>query len=441
MTKAITPTQTLLSGFVFLTAIGTILLLLPVAAAEGRTVTFIDALFMSASAVTTTGLITVDTGSHLSFFGHNVLLMLIQVSGLGYMIFIVLLALGVGGRFTIGERLLFSESIAKPTSFHIRKFIKSIIVFTALFELFGALGLGFYFAQRMPLGEAAFSAVFHSVSAFCTAGFSLYTDNLTAYADHFMVNAIVSIVAVAGGIGFFVLYDAANLIRGILRHNHPLKLSDHTKLVFVMTALLMVTGGIMLFLFEGSRQSTGEGIITAFFQAISASSTTGFNTVDIGAMSMTSLLVITGLMFIGASPGSTGGGIKTTSFGIILLFILSVLTNRPGVSAFRRTIAMSTVARALGIGCMAALFLSVASLVLVATEGPQLMQVVFEAVSAFTNTGLSTGITPSLSVSGKLVIIVIMLIGRVGPLAIGYTLLGRIEPKRYSYPTGDVMVG
>ena len=326
----------------------------------------------------------------------------------------------------------------------IKKFIKAVIFFTVFFEAFGAAVLFFVFAQTMTFSNAVYSSVFHSISAFCTAGFSLYADSFTVYAGNYTVNAILAIITLAGGIGFFVLYDVANIIRRVFRQQFPLNLSDHTKLVLVVSAGVMVGGSIALFIVEGPAHQSAtlsERFLTATFQALSASTTTGFNTVDIGSMHSLSLVYIVLLMFIGASPGSTGGGIKTTSFGIILLFIRSVLTNREEVNAFHRTIAAPVVKKALGIGLLGTLYLALLVLVLSTTELFSLRHIVFEAVSAFGTVGLSTGITPQLSLTGKIFIIVTMFIGRVGPLAIGYSLVGRFEPKKYTYPTGNVIVG
>lgn len=441
MKSTLTPIQALLFGFVLLILAGTALLSLPISAAEGKSTPVVDALFTATSAVSTTGLVTLDTGSQYSLFGQSVVLVLFQVGGLGYMVFILLMTLGVGARFTITGRMLFTESIARPSTITVRKFIKAVIVFTVFFELLGTAAFAAVFMQRMPAGEALYSGLFHSVSAFCTAGFSLYADSFTGYAGHVWLNAATAIVTIAGGIGFFVLYDVANLCRRIVRRQHPQKLSDHSKLVLVITGVLMVGGTILLFLLEDTPAPVTDRFLTASFQAISASSTTGFNSVDIGKMQGLSLVLITALMFIGASPGSTGGGIKTTSFGIILLFVRSVLLNRENVSAFRRTIMMKTVNKALGIGLLASFHFGLLVLVLSFSEELSLLQIAFEAASALGTVGLSTGVTPALSVTGKICIIITMLIGRVGPLAIGYSLVGRADTKSYSYPTGNVMVG
>jgi len=444
VTKTFTPIQTLLLGFVVLILLGTFLLQLPTSANGEQKTAFLDALFTAASAVTTTGLVVVDTGTHYSAFGQVVVLFLFQVGGLGYMIFITLISLGIVGRFSVSGRLLLIESIARPKTIEIRKFVKAVIVFAAAFELLGSVLLTLVFAQKLPLGEAVFSGVFHSVSAFCTAGFSLYADSFIPYHDDGVANLIVALITIGGGIGFFVLYDLARFFRGLLRKDYPRKISDHSKLVLTLSGLLMVVGTLVLFsVGEGTKQgeSLSDRFLTASFQALSASTTTGFNSIDIGSMQALSLVCLMVLMFIGACPGGTGGGIKTTTFGIILLFIRSVLTNRGDVSAFRRTIVLHTVRKALGIGLIASLYLGVLVLALSISENFPFMSIVFEATSALGTVGLSTGVTSSLSATAKILIMIAMLIGRIGPLAIGYSLVGRFKPKGYEYPTGNVMVG
>jgi trk system potassium uptake protein len=442
--KIITPIQTLLLGFIVLILLGSILLWLPVSATQDQSTSFIDALFTAASAVTTTGLVVVDTGSHYTLFGQLVILLLFQIGGLGYMLFIALISFGIGTGFTIGGRLVFTESVARPITIEIKKFVKAVFLYAAAFEFAGATLLTLVFLSRLSFVEAVYSAIFHSVSAFCTAGFSLYADSFTAYANSLPANAVIAFVTIGGGIGFFVLYDITSVWRRFIRSQYPMKLSDHSKLVLLVSFLLMATGTFALFLIEGDDNATSnfsDRFLTASFQALSASTTTGFNTVDIGSMHSLSLVYIIVLMFIGASPGSTGGGIKTTSFGIIFLFIRSVLTNRPEVSAFRRTIQTSTVHKALGLALLASLYLTILVLSLSISEQSSLLAIIFEATSALGTVGLSTGVTPTLTTTGKILIIITMFIGRVGPLAIGYSLVGKPRSKTYSYPTGNVMVG
>lgn len=444
MYNKLTPIQTLLFGFLVLIVAGALLLLLPASLQENKSLTFLDALFTASSAVSTTGLGVVDTGTHFSRFGQLVILLLVQIGGLGYMIFISLIALGIGARFSISERLLLNESLARPTTVEIKKFIRSVIIFSVGFEVIGAVFLSILFLKQLPFSEAVYSGVFHSISAFCTAGFSLYADSFISYAESLPINFIIACLSIGGGIGFFVLYDIVHYVLQRFRKKYPQKISDHSKFVISLTVILIVVGTAVLFFIESSTNqniSPSEQLLTASFQVISASTTTGFNSVDIGSMHKLSLLYIIVLMFIGASPGSTGGGIKTTSFGIIILFIRSVLTNREKITAFHRTIVTKTVAKALGIGILALLYLLLLSLILFMTENLSFTQILFEAASALGTVGLSTGITSQLSDTGKILITITMFVGRLGPLAIGYSLIGKTKQKDYAYPDGNVMVG
>jgi trk system potassium uptake protein TrkH len=444
MSKIFTPVQTIVTGYIVIIITGAFLLWLPISAMPDKTTSFIDALFTSTSALSTTGLATVDTGSHFSYFGQIVIMILIQIGGLGYMIFIGMAVFGLRAQFSINGRILFAESIARPKTIQIKKFVKAVIIFTLFFELLGAIGLFTVFLERCSCSDAIYSACFHSISAFCTAGFSVYADSFTAYADNIYANMIIAVITIAGGIGFFVLYDLSDYFRKILRKQNPIVLSDHSKLVLIMSLILMTTGTTALFINADATNmnlSLWNRFLTASFQAISASSTTGFNSVDIGSMSVINLLFVIILMFVGASPGSTGGGIKTTTLGIVFLFFRALLTNHDEISVFRRVVDNSTLYKAIGLVLMAGIYLITIVIILVAGEPFSLLQITFEVASALGTVGLSMGITPALSVTGKIIITITMLIGRVGPLALGYSLIGRTESKRYAYPNGSVMIG
>ncbi len=444
MLKRLTPVQTLLLGYIALILVGALLLSLPFSSSKNQYTPFVDTLFTATSAVSTTGLGVVDTGTHFSIIGQIIIFLLFQIGGLGYMIFIALISLGVGSRFTMSSKRLLTESMARPTSIEIKKFVKAVIFFTFAFELFGAIILTIMFLQKMSFGDALYSAVFHSVSGFCTAGFSLYSDSFTAYSFDTLTNVVIAIITIAGGIGFFVLYDIAKYFSNLFKHKHPFKLTAHSKLVLTVSFFLMTIGTIVIFFLETANNSSTsliDRVLTASFQALSASTTTGFNTVDIGKMYQLSLVVIILLMFIGASPGSTGGGIKTSTFGIIVLFIKKVITNRQEVHVFRRTIDDATVNKALGITLLGVFYMIFVVIALSLTENFSLLQIIFEATSALGTVGLSMGITSQLTLIGKLLIILTMLIGRVGPLAIGYSLIGKVKTKNFSYPSGNVMTG
>ncbi len=443
--KEITPIQSLLMGFILMILLGTILLSLPIASSENVPQPFIDILFTATSAVTTTGLVVVDTGSFYSLFGQIVILVLIQIGGLGYMIFIALIILGLGGRMSFSSRILLHESLSRPSSVDMIKFTKTVIIFTFVIEFITAVLLSLHWMHYFPVKEAIYSGVFHSVSALCTAGFVLFSNSFSAYQGSIFINLVISVTCIAGAIGFFVLYDIYTLSKSkkIIKHQRSLQLSVHSKFVLLLSITLMVIGAGVIFISERGFQSSflRERLLSSAFQSISASTTTGFNTINIGGMNPTSLFMIIFLMFIGASPGGTGAGIKTVSFGIILLFLFSLLTGREDVNLFKRRISPQTINKAFAIGSIAILWVVLATGILTVTEKASFLQVLFEVVSALSGVGLSTGITPALSTIGKAVISVTMLVGRMGPLAIGFSLVGKPKPVPFKYAEAGVLVG
>ena len=467
--KTITPAQTLLMGFILMIVAGVILLSLPLATVGNTHQPLVDVLFTATSAVTTTGLIVVDTGSFYSFFGQIVILSLIQICGLGYMIFIALIILGVGGRMSISNRVLLSESLAHPTSIDMVRFTKIVVIFAFFIEFIGALFLSGYWMRYFSFGKAVYAGIFHSISAFCTAGFSVFSDSFSAWGKSFSFNLFSIFIFTAGAIGFFVLHDIYSWFRknfavflcscrhssavgGGQEHRTFMKkkyfqLATHSKFVLLLTAILVGFGAVVIFFSqEWLLQSTPElslkgRVLNAVFQSFTASTTTGFNTVNIGAMSTASLFVMIVLMFIGASPGGTGAGIKTVSFGIVLLFLFALLTGKENVNLFKRRIPSQIINKVFAICSIAILWVVLAVTVLIFTEKASFLQILFEVVSALSNVGLSTGITSSLSNVGKIVISITMLVGRMGPLAIGFSLVGNPKPKHFKYAQADILVG
>ncbi len=441
--KTITPAQTLLMGFILMIVVGMILLSLPIATSGNIPQPLVDVLFTSTSAVTTTGLIVADTGSFYSFFGQMVILTLIQVCGLGYMIFIALIILGVGRRISFNGRVLLNESLAHPSSMNMFKFVKVVIVFTFVIELIGATFLTLYWTNFFPFKRALLHGIFHSVSAFCTAGFSLFSTSFSPYRGNTAINLIINFVCIAGAIGFFVLYDIYASGKKAIETKKRLALTVHSKFVLLITMTLILFGAVIIFVSEKGYQtySLNERLLSSAFQSISASTTTGFNTINIRAMSSPSLFVIVLLMFVGASPGGTGAGIKTVAFGVILMFLFSLLTGKGDINLFKRRIPAQIVNKVFAISAIAVLWVVLATGILVFTEKAAFLQVVFEVVSALSNVGLSTGVTSSLSNIGKIVISITMLVGRMGPLAIGFSLVGKPKPSKFKYSEADVLVG
>jgi trk system potassium uptake protein TrkH len=359
------------------------------------------------------------------------------------MVFIALIILGFSGRMSFNNRILLNESLAHPTSIDMIKFTQIVIIFTFVIEFIGAFFLSLYWLDYFSPAKAIYAGIFHSISAFCTAGFGLFSDSLISYRGSMVINLVILAICIAGAIGFFVLYDVYILLKKILKHERYPGLSVHSKFVLLLSVALMAVGAVIIFISENGFQlpTLSEGLLSSIFQSISASTTTGFNTVDIGKMSSPGLFTIIFLMFIGASPGGTGAGIKTVSFGIILLFLFSLLTGREDVNLFKRRISPKTINKVFAISSIAILWVVLATGILIATEKASFLQILFEVVSALSGVGLSTGITSILSTIGKIVISVTMLIGRMGPLAIGFSLIGKPKPVAFKYAKADVLVG
>lgn len=437
----LSPAQFFLTGFLIIALVGAVLLSLPISSADGRFNNLVDALFVSSSAVSTTGLSVVDIGAFYSRFGQFMILGLIQVGGLGYMIFFAGIILLLERKLTFKSGEAVRQSISAPSKGGVKLYLKKVLLFTLVFEAAGALILTIYWLGDFPFAEALFMGVFHSVSAFCTAGFALFADNFMAYETDLVVNMVLNILSIAGGIGFLVLTDVHTLIGRISNHQYPRYLPIHTKLALLTFSILTLFGILILLASENGRRPFGDRMLSASFQAISASSTTGFNTTDIAGMSEPSLFAIILLMFIGAPAGGTGGGIKSTTFAVIVLFVWSLLKGQQEVNVFARRISWNTVRQTVGIGVMTIGWTFLITLLLTLTEKGGFLTILFEVVSALGTVGLSMGFTAELSTIGKLAIIASMLIGRVGLLSIGLSLMQKPHQMPFHYPEEEIFVG
>jgi trk system potassium uptake protein TrkH len=440
----LTPARSLLLGFTSLVLAGTLLLRLRIASSDYTVQPFVDALFTATSAVTTTGLIVVDTGSYYSVFGQIVILVLFQVGGLGYMAFIAFTGLMIGRKLAVRTGHTLQESIAGLQPGELSSFIRSMFLYTFLLEAAGALVLGLYWTPEFGAPRAFYLGVFHAVSAFCTAGFSLFSDSFIAYRDVPLVNITIAALTIPAALGFFVLRDVRTYLVAASRGVWPRRVSLHTKLALTVSAVLLVFGMATVLVAEADAfagQSVWQKTAAASFQALSAATTTGFNSVDIGAMTGTTLFAIVVLMFVGASPGGTAGGIKTTTLGTVFCTVAALLRGNADAVAFGRRIPEDTVHRALTVGLLATVLITVDTLVLSATEKAPFLEVLFEVVSALGTVGLSAGMTAALSTPGKLILSATMLIGRLGPLAIGFALLARPSPPRFRYAEEKIFIG
>ena len=445
------PAQILLLSFLLVIAIGTFLLMTPRAlskpAASSSTQTVLDALFTATSATCVTGLIVQDPGTHFSLFGQGVILVLIQIGGLGLMTMTAFFALMLGQGMGIRERLLIGDILSAKTLGQISHLIVSILMLTFTFELLGALALYVTWDELASISthsQRMYYALFHAVSAFCNAGFSLFPDSLMQYQASASVNLIVTSLIIVGGLGFTV---NANLLRytvygRLLRQQE--RLSLHTKLVLVMTPLLIGVG-MVLFLFPEwnhglAGMGWGDKLLASYFQSVTTR-TAGFNTVEMTNLLPATYFLMMLLMFIGASPGSTGGGIKTSTFATLMGSLWATLRGKEQVEMFKRTIPEPVVHKALAITVTSLLVLSLFGLVLLWTEQAPPMHILFEMLSAFGTVGLSAGLTPNLTWVGKCMIIFMMVIGRIGPLTLALAIGQRQGTGSYRYADEQVMIG
>ncbi len=441
LASRITPSQVLVLGFATLIFLGAMVLMLPVSSASGQWTNFIDALFTATSAVCVTGLVVVDTGSFWSPFGQVVVLLLIQIGGLGIMTVSTLFFFLIGKRITLRERLVMQESLGGGTLAGLVRLTREVLLVTLVVETLGTAFLTGRWALDYPLGQALYLGVFHAVSAFNNAGFDLFGSSLVGYVDDAVTILTVGGLIIAGGLGFTVILELWHRRRGQ-------RLSLHAKLVLAVTAGLILAGALLIFLFEASNPRTmgplsfRGRLLAAFFHSVTPR-TAGFNSLVTGNLREATLLLTIILMFIGASPASTGGGIKTSTFGTLLLAIRATIRGDSEPLAFGRRIPRGTVQRALAITLMAGALVLGITTVLLLTEGSHLLETLFEVTSAFGTVGLSTGLTPRLSPEGRLLISLTMYIGRVGPLTLAYSLVQAATRRRTGicYPEDRVMVG
>lgn len=445
--RQFSPAQLLAVSIAGLIAAGTLLLWLPASSARQQ-LSLVDALFTSTSAVCVTGLIVVDTPADLSVFGQAVVLLLIQAGGLGYMAITTVVAVAIGRQLSVHERLTLQEALNVQTMEGLIRFVLSVFKLTVVFELIGGLLLTARWMEEMGVGRALYYGLFHSVSAFNNAGFALFSDSLIGYRSDWFVNAVIVALVVSGGVGFIVLTEL-----GAWRRKSGRRLSLHTKLVLTMTVLLFATATVLVLVLERNNPGTlgalgpGEMLLAAAFQAITPR-TAGFNTLDIGALTPASQFLTMVLMFIGAAPGGTGGGIKVTTFAITVAALWATVRGMEEPAIFKRRLAPALVGRAFFISLIAFLALNGVAALLLITEERQLLPTLFETTSAFGTVGLSMGeggapvsLAGHFSDVGKLLIATMMFMGRIGPLTLAVAVARRGSPARLRYPEGKILVG
>ncbi|SKA08035.1 TrkH family potassium uptake protein [Selenihalanaerobacter shriftii] len=436
----LTPAQILSLGYLVIILIGAILLSLPIATASGKSMPFIDALFTATSATAVTGLIVENTSIFFSIFGQVVIMVLIQIGGLGIMTMSTLFAFLVGKKITLKERLIIQADLDQFQLSGLIRLVRYVLLVTFMIEGTGALILFTRLIQEYSLGKALYLSVFHAISAFNNAGFDLFGNSLEGFTGDITINLVITTLIILGGIGFAVI---AELYSGKRKFKDY---SLQTKLVLSVTAFLIVIGTVVFFFLEYSNPETmgglsfGKKALASYFLSITPR-TAGFNTVPTGALKSSTLFFVIILMFIGASPGSTGGGVKTTTFGALFAVVYAMVTGRSDVELFKRRLAKEVIFKALSIIMISLLLIVAVTMVLTITENMKFLDLFFETVSAFGTVGLSTGVTGELSVIGKLLITITMFAGRVGPLTLALAIGRKEETANIRYPEEKILVG
>ncbi|MFW5992154.1 MAG: TrkH family potassium uptake protein [Halanaerobiaceae bacterium] len=437
--KKFTASQILVTGYFTVILSGTILLMLPYATPDGIGLNFINALFTATSATCVTGLIVVNTSSAFTVFGQLVIMILIQIGGLGIMSMSTLIAFILGKKITLKERMIIQEDLSQ---FHLSGMVRLVLYvlgFTAVIEGTGFIILFVRLIQDYDFWRAFYYALFHAVSAFNNAGFDLFGNSLLNYTGDITINFIIIALIILGGLGFGVLSEIYNGFKFK-------KTSLQTKIVLVITLILLVSGFLLILLLEFNNLETmGElplvdKLLSAFFLSVTPR-TAGFNTLPTGALKNSTLFLVIVLMFIGASPGSTGGGIKTTTFGVMLITVWCMITGKNDIEIYNRRLDNEVILKAISIAFLSLGLIVTVTIILTVLEGFDFIEVLFETVSAFGTVGLSTGITSHLSSAGRLLIIITMFAGRVGPLTLAVALAERKQKGIYHYPKEKVMVG
>lgn len=461
--RRLNPPRVLALSILCLILAGAVLLWLPISAAPGRATSFFDALFTATSAVCLTGLIVVDTSTGFSTFGLTILGLLIQAGGLGYMTISTVIAVALGRAVSIQERLTLQEALNVNGTGGLLRFAGTVFKLTLAFELAGAAVLAVRWWTELGPVRAAGYGLFHSVSAFNNAGFALWGDSLMRWRGDVTVNLVITALIICGGLGFLVLseiLDRPALSRVVKPFRRPrpatraVRLSVHTKLVLAATAVFLAGGTVVLWALEAGNPATlgplpwREQWLAAWFQSVTAR-TAGFNTIDNGALLAPAAFVTIALMFIGAAPGSTGGGVKVTTFSITVVALWATVRGNNAPHVFGRRLPADLVARAFFVSLIAFLGLNVVAGAVLVTEGRDLLRTLFETTSAFGTVGLSmsepgsaTSLSAFFTPAGRVLMMVMMFAGRIGPLTLAFAVARRATREaRVQYPEGRISIG
>ncbi|MCF7858743.1 MAG: TrkH family potassium uptake protein [Candidatus Cloacimonetes bacterium] len=428
--------------FFFTIFLGTLLLMLPAATSHGSETSLLGAIFTSTSATCVTGLIVYDTGTHFTIFGQVIILMLIQIGGLGIMTISSAFAIILGQKMSLKSESIMQNVVGESNSLDMRSLIKNVVAVTILLELLGAVIMYFTFISRsFTVNQAMYYSIFHSISAFCNAGFCLYPDSFIQYIGNFNINFVITSLIILGGIGFPVLRDIQLAVKKKTRYK---RLSLNSKVVITSTIILLMLGTILFFIAEYNNEMQGlsfyDRIMASFFQSVTTR-TAGFNTINNANLSKGSSFVSGILMFIGASPGSTGGGIKTTALVVVLVAVIAMLRGHDDVNIFKRKVSENIIKKVMALVNASIAFLVLMIFLLLLFEPYSFEKIIFEAISAFGTVGLSMGITDKLSSAGQIIIILLMYLGRVGPLTLMFAISETKDRSFFTYTEEKISIG
>jgi trk system potassium uptake protein TrkH len=432
---SLSPQQNLLYGFLMYTFLGWLLLCMPFM--QNQAISALDNLFTATSAISTTGLVTVSVFDNYTWLGQFIIMLLIQIGGVGYMTFTSFVLLSNKNKLTHWHQRVLNAEFSMPKGFEIKDFLKSVILFTILIESLGALCFYIAFTQAgVEHNFAIWSSIFHSVSSFCTAGFGLYNDSFEQFAGNGAINTIISVLSICGSLGFIVVTDFWNKLSGKTK-----AITFTTKIILGVTSLLIGLGTLLIYFFEPTVISlTEDKLMISFFQSMTALTTVGFNTVPIGNFSLSILLLVIFLMYVGASPSGTGGGMKSTTLTALIAIMWSRIRNNKQVTFLGKSIPLERLYVATSVFMLYASVLFLSTFLLAMTEDFPLHQILFETTSAIGTVGLSTGITGALSEWGKVVIIIVMFVGRLGVLTFGLAILARRNEIKTKADEADLAV-
>ena len=438
---SLSPARYLAGGFATMILTGTFLLSLPFATVAGE-IELLDALFTATSAVCVTGLVVVDTGTYFTVAGQLVIMFLILAGALGFMTMATLIFVLLGRRITLKDRLVIKEALNTESIQGVVLLILAIVKMSLVIILAGSLFLGLRFIPQLGWEKGLLFSIFHAVSAFGNAGFDLFGDfqSLTGFAGDYLVSGTILILFVLGGLGYPVILE---LLRGHKRQN---RFSLHTRLVLLFTSILLVGGTVVILLMEYTNPATLGGLgfanklFAAFFTAATPR-TAGFNIIATDALTTPILLFLLILMFIGASPASTGGGVKTTTFFLLLTTVKALIKGNDEVVLYERHVPGSLILKAISVLFISMSLIFVMVFAITMVEDKPFISLIFEVFSAFSTVGLSTGITPALGSTGRLLIIITMFVGRIGPLTLLYALVRKFNPGGVKYPEERILIG